>query len=324
MVLEAQPWEEIPKFPILSPPDDSGDSRVRSIFAAVYPQIRDRYPRLDPDYLAQTLWHLWLPLALQLVRDRTSLQRPLIQGILGGQGTGKSTLAAILKLILTGLGYPTLNLSLDDLYKTYAERQQLRQADPRLIWRGPPGTHDLALGIAVLDRLRNAETEIAIPRFDKSAYGGEGDRTQPEIVSQIEIILFEGWFVGVKPIDPIAFDNPPSPIHTESDRAFAREMNAKLADYLPLWQRLDRLWILYPSDHRLSKQWRHQAEQDAISQGRSGMSDRDLEQFVEYFWRSLHPELFIQPLTQQPDWVNLVIEIDRDRTITQVYSPKEC
>jgi glycerate kinase (EC 2.7.1.31) len=62
-----------------------------------------------------------------------------------------------LTLILGKLGYSTVSLSLDDLYKTYADRQQLQKADPRLIWRGPPGTHDLELGIAVLDRLRSAQ-----------------------------------------------------------------------------------------------------------------------------------------------------------------------
>jgi len=41
-----------------------------------------------------SLWNLWLPLAMQLASFRQQLGRPLIQGILGGQGTGKTTLAA--------------------------------------------------------------------------------------------------------------------------------------------------------------------------------------------------------------------------------------
>ncbi|HEY9644728.1 MAG TPA: hypothetical protein V6C88_00080, partial [Chroococcidiopsis sp.] len=88
-------------------------------------------------------WTLWLPLAIALATARRELDRPLIQGILGGQGTGKTTLAAALTVILTHLGYRVCALSLDDLYKTYAQRQQLQQHDPRLIWRGPPGTHDV-------------------------------------------------------------------------------------------------------------------------------------------------------------------------------------
>jgi D-glycerate 3-kinase len=46
-----------------------------------------------------------------------------------------------------------------------------------------------------------------------------------------------------------------------------------------------------------------------------------VEQFVEYFWRSLHPELFITPLTQEPGWVDLVIEVGVDHRPERVYSP---
>ena len=270
-----------------------------------------------------TLWNLWLPLAIQIATYRQKLSRPLIQGILGGQGTGKTTLAGILILILQHLGYRTIALSLDDLYKTYLERQRLKEEDPGLIWRGPPGTHDVNLGIAVLDRLRQGQGAIEIPRFDKSAWGGEGDRTRSEMVENIDIVLFEGWFVGVRPIDPRNFDHPLPPIITPSDRKFARDMNTKLQDYLPLWERLDRLMVLYPTDYQVSKQWRLQAEQQMVATGKSGMSDEMVDKFVEYFWRSLHPDLFIKPLVGNPNLVDLVIEINSDRSLGMVYCPSD-
>jgi D-glycerate 3-kinase len=212
-------------------------------------------------------------------------------------------------------------LSLDDLYKTYSDRQRLRQADPRLIWRGPPGTHDVDLGIEVLDNLRRCSgVPVRVPRFDKSACGGAGDRTEPEIVEGADIVLFEGWFVGVRPIDPAAFDSAPAPIVTPADRAFARDMNAKLRDYLPLWERLDRLMVLYPVDYRLSVQWRKQAEHQMMAAGKSGMSDADIEEFVKYFWKALHPELFVKPLLNSP-WVDLAIEINPDRCAGAIYKP---
>lgn len=271
----------------------------------------------------ETLWNLWLPLAMLIASYRQALGRPLIQGILGVQGTGKTTLATIQTLILSQLGYRTTSLSLDDLYKTYAERLALREQDPRLVWRGPPGTHDIDLGIAVLDQLRQKEPkrQIQVPRFDKSAWGGAGDRTQPVVVEDVDIVLFEGWFVGVRPIEPTAFDAAPPPIVTKADRSFARDMNAQLENYLPLWERLDRLMVLYPVDYRSSVAWRQQAERQMIDEGSSGMTDSMVEQFVEYFWRSLHPELFIKPLTKNPQFVDLVIEIHPDRSLGAVYHP---
>jgi D-glycerate 3-kinase len=269
-------------------------------------------------------WQLWLPLALTLSQARDRQQTPLIQGILGGQGTGKTTLTQILRQILATLGYCTLGFSIDDLYRTYAERYQLRQADPRLRWRGPPGTHDVELGLATLDRLRTAPPSepIEIPRFDKSLHGGEGDRMPPEVVQGVDIVLFEGWFLGVRPVAVEQFDQAPDPIRTEVDRQFAQDMNQQLKAYLPLWDRLDRLMIIYPEDYRVSKQWRQQAEQQMKALGKTGMSDAMVGEFVEYFWQALHPDLFITPLKHDPRHTDLVVEINLDRTPSAIYAPE--
>ncbi|MEH1796947.1 MULTISPECIES: glycerate kinase [unclassified Nostoc] len=275
--------------------------------------------QIEPKEMLQVLWDLWLPLGIKLASQRQQLERPLIQGILGGQGTGKTTMSKVLSLILNQLGYRTLSLSLDDLYKTYSDRLVLTQQDPRLIWRGPPGTHDVDLGLDVLDKIRQSQNSVMVPRFDKSAYKGAGDRTNPEMITGVDIVLFEGWFVGVRPINEDIFDTAQPPIFTDEDRAFARDMNRRLHDYLPLWERLDSLILLYPTDYRCSLEWRKQAEQQMIAAGKSGMSNSEIEQFVNYFWRSLHPELFIKPLVKDATVVDLVIEIHADRSFGEVY-----
>ena len=322
---------------------DNAADVVRSkadLFFSLIDQLHN-FPLKSTTFI-ENLWNFWLPLAMQLSAQKQSLKRPLIQGIVGGQGTGKTTLCQVLRLILGKLGYSTVSLSLDDLYKTYADRQQLQKADPRLIWRGPPGTHDIDLGIAVLDKLRGSQTHnlaafdnpksdalkpdiiknIEIPRFDKSAYGGAGDRSQPEIISGADIVLFEGWFVGVNPVVDAKLNEflaaAPFPISTESDCQFARDMNAKLHDYLPLWNRLDRLMVLYPQDYRISQVWRNQAEREMMATGKSGMSEAEINRFVEYFWKALHPELFIKSMVEEGDRVDLVIEILGDRTVGQI------
>jgi D-glycerate 3-kinase len=292
--------------------------------------ILHTFPVKSTNFL-EILWNLWLPLAMKLSSETQSLKRPLIQGILGGQGTGKTTLSEVLRLILGKLGYSTVSLSLDDLYKTYADRLELQKQDPRLIWRGPPGTHDIALGIAVLDELRSSQKgelaavkNIDIPRFDKSAWGGAGDRISPESVSGLDIVLFEGWFVGVEPVVEAQLNQflagAPFPIFTEGDRQFARDMNAKLWDYVPLWNRLDRLIVLYPQDYRVSQVWRNQAEREMMAAGKSGMTELEINRFVEYFWKALHPELFIKSMVAGGVSVDLAIELKCDRTIEKIYS----
>lgn len=271
----------------------------------------------------ELLWNLWLPLATQLVQLHQTLRRPPVQGILGGQGTGKTTLATALTTILDFLGYRTLSLSIDDLYKSYAEREYLREQNPRLIWRGPPGTHDVAVGLEVLQQLRQPQQQeaIAIPRFDKSLWNGAGDRIEPQKVSGVDIVLFEGWFVGCRPVEDSRFEDTPEPILTAEDRQYARDINHQLQKYVSLWDCLDRLMVFNPVDYRLSKQWRKQAEQEMIATGKSGMSDAEIEKFVDYFWKSLHPELFILPLVTNPDLANLVVEINADHSVGRIYKP---
>lgn len=276
------------------------------------------FPLYDHDrtLCLRTLWRFWLPFAINLANLRTQVKRPIIQGILGGQGTGKTTLAKALSLVLKELGWATIALSIDDLYKTHAEREQLKLDDPRFTRRGPPGTHDVSLGLELLDRVQAQQFPIHVPRFDKSLHAGDGDRIEPRPVNQADILLFEGWFVGVEPVDVAMFDQAPEPITTEADRQFARDCNAKLHEYLPLWERCDRIAVLNPVDYHLSQQWRMQAEHDAIALGKAGMSDTDIAAFVEYFWKALHPDLFIAPLVERS---HLVVCIESDHSVGHIY-----
>ena len=65
--------------------------------------------------------------------------------IAGSQGTGKSTLAQAVQILLrVQYAKQAVIFSLDDFYLTGAERQQLgEQIHPLLRTRGAPGTHDL-------------------------------------------------------------------------------------------------------------------------------------------------------------------------------------
>ncbi|HEY9689355.1 MAG TPA: glycerate kinase [Coleofasciculaceae cyanobacterium] len=270
---------------------------------------------LDRSINFDAIQRAWLPLAIDLAHARAASDRPIIQGILGVQGVGKTTLCTVLVLALELLGLKAVSWSIDDLYKTYADRLTLQTQDPRLIWRGPPGTHDVALGIEILQRLRSPDgSPIPIPRFDKSLHGGQGDRVAPDWIEPVDIVLFEGWFVGTRPIDCDAIVTWPDPINSAADRAFARDCNDRLREYLPLWDLCDRLLILKPTDYRLSKTWRKQAERDRIAAGGAGFSDAEIDAFVDYFWKSLHPTLFIDPLVYGSS-VDRVFEFGANRQL---------
>lgn len=72
--------------------------------------------------------------------------------------------------------------------------------------RGNAGTHDLQLGTDTLKALKSCtskDSQVAVPRYDKSQNGGRGDRadpsTWPNVQGPLDVILFEGWMLGFKP-----------------------------------------------------------------------------------------------------------------------------
>ena len=50
------------------------------------------------------------------------------------------------------------------------------------------------------------DTEIDIPRYDKSAYNGKGDRAKQsewmKMNGPLDLVIVEGWMLGFNPVDP--------------------------------------------------------------------------------------------------------------------------
>jgi len=78
------------------------------------------------------------------INKKADKKRPYFVGLAGGQGTGKTTISSLIRIILTK--YFNLNvfrISIDDFYKTRKERINLSiRVHPMLLTRGVPGTHD--------------------------------------------------------------------------------------------------------------------------------------------------------------------------------------
>ena len=118
--------------------------------------------------------------------------------------TQVAALSAILRLAPYHLNIVVL--SIDDFYLPHDEQLALANAHShnRLIQhRGVPGTHDLNLGVSVLEALYLGRPTL-IPRYDKSAFSGQGDRTDPcswiEVNrpehTPVDLVILEGWCVG--------------------------------------------------------------------------------------------------------------------------------
>ncbi len=160
---------------------------------------------LPPAYRA-VVEQFWQPLATAIARLAVA-KKPLIVGINGAQGSGKSTVCAFLEELLAARQLRAVTLSMDDLYLTHAERQDLaREVHPLFATRGVPGTHAPGLGMAIIEHIR-AGRSFDIPRFDK----GTDDRSSDTetITGPVDVLLLEGWCVACRPeadeelLDPV-------------------------------------------------------------------------------------------------------------------------
>ena len=76
------------------------------------------------------------------ITKKADNKKPYFVGLAGGQGTGKTTISSIIKIILEKyFKLKVFKISIDDFYKTRNERILLsKNKHPLLLTRGVPGT----------------------------------------------------------------------------------------------------------------------------------------------------------------------------------------
>lgn len=213
---------------------------------------------------------------------------PGVLGINGPQGCGKSTLARALVAQMDR----AVALSIDDFYLTRAEQQALADrspGDPLLAVRGGPGTHDVQLGVDVLDALRGTSGQVRVPTYDKAAYGGLGDRGPWRTVDlPVDLVILEGWMLGFAPAGGAVDD--------------------RLPPYAAWTSRLDALLQLRVADPQQIVRWRVDAE---ARMDRPGMSPEAARAYVERFLPlyAVYPEA----LARSPPRRHRVVWLGADR-----------
>ena len=284
--------------------------------------------RLPADYAA-TAQPFAGPLAERIGRLRVSAGRPVIVGISGGQGSGKTTFALFFaEWLRCENGLKAACLSLDDVYLTRAEREQQAGRAHRLFaTRGVPGTHDVALAHRILDALMHpgAARQVAVPAFDKATDDRSPEQDWRNVGAPVDVVLFEGWCVGARPQTPESLNNPVNGLEAAEDRdaAWRTGVNERLrTDYAELFARLDLLVMLRVPSMEKVFEWRALQEQklrarlhhaSTGSEEALGLSPAGLKRFVQHYER-----LTRHMLKTMPDYADAVIDIDENHRMTGI------
>jgi D-glycerate 3-kinase len=262
------------------------------------------YTAAIPEYVA--------PLAGRVQALRAYPDRPAVIGINGAQGSGKTTFALFLSNWLEReQGMSSAIVSLDDLYLARHAREVLAERyHPLLRTRGVPGTHDVALGISILDALtgRNQSRVVKLPVFDKTADDLRPQSEWRSVAAPVDVVLFEGWCVGAQPQSDASLNSPVNTLEAEDDPdgIWRRFVNEKLAgDYVELFGRIDALVMLRIPSFDNVYAWRELQEQKSHEASANGMNADELGRFVMHFER-----LTRHMLKHMPGHANTLIEID--------------
>ena len=243
---------------------------------------------------------------------------PLLVGINGAQGSGKSTTAELLAITLLQVhGLKTIQCSIDDFYLTHAERVQLAQdIHPLLITRGVPGTHDLKLLHDTLNRLmtQGPAATTQVPRFNKALDDRLPKNDWETFRGKSDVVILEGWCVGTPPQPKTRLKGAINALEAEEDAdgAWRTYVNDALCNgYRSLFDRLDLLVLLKIPDFSAVIEWRSLQEQKLAEQagqliGSKIMDAAAIQRFVMHFER-----LTRWNLETLPSIADLTLEIDR-------------
>ncbi|CAH8356219.1 unnamed protein product [Eruca vesicaria subsp. sativa] len=117
---------------------------------------------------------------------------PLVIGFSAPQGCGKTTLVFALDYLFKTTKMKSATISIDDFYLTAEGQAKLREENPGnalLEYRGNAGSHDLPFSVETIEALTKLTKEgmkMKVPRYDKSAYSGRGDRADPTTWPEVE------------------------------------------------------------------------------------------------------------------------------------------
>ena len=248
-----------------------------------------------PDSYGVSARKWFAPLVSHLILRQNGADAPLVVGLNGCQGSGKTTLSKYLVAALAMHGVPAVCLSLDDVYLSKSERERLAEAvHPLLITRGVPGTHEVPLLIDTINALcdRELAETVVLPRFDKASddRAPEGEWEAAGLVPRI--IFIEGWCMGVRPQTQDALIDPVNSLEREEDPTgvWRRFVNRRLAqDFPPLYAQVDEWLMLRAPSFDCALRWR-QEQEEKLALARGGMSEQmlsgaALERFVAHFER---------------------------------------
>ena len=230
------------------------------------------------------------------ISKKADKKRPYFVGLAGGQGTGKTTISSLIRIILTK--YFKLNvfrISIDDFYKTRKERINLsKRVHPMLLTRGVPGTHDIDMMLNFFRKSKSKKFKrLKLPTFNKAIDDRFSKKRWYDLKKRPDVVIFEGWCVGAKAEKNINLKKTINLMEKAKDQKliWRKYVNDQLkTKYKNLYSQLNCLIYLKAKNFSLLQKWRLKQERKLRAKNEKNsntkiMSKEDVLSFMQTYQR---------------------------------------
>ena len=241
---------------------------------------------------SQQLKKFYLPFCYQIYKLYKNKNKSLLIGLSGGQGSGKSTIAQILKIILNiSFKLNVVCFSIDDFYKTASERKKMSKVvHPLFLTRGVPGTHDCKMLYKIIKNLLKKKfNTVKIPKFDKSIDDRLNKKNWQKIKKKPDIIIFEGWCVGAQPQNLNDLKKPLNILEKKEDTklTWRKKVNNELnTSYKRIYNLIDKKIYLKVPNFKYVLKWRLLQEKKLKLKSKNKiMNNKQIRRFIMFYER---------------------------------------
>ena len=263
----------------------------------------------------------YFPICNLINKESGLNKKVLIIGLSGGQGSGKTTIAHILKIILkTAYNLNVINFSIDNFYKTLNQRKKMSENVHKLfLTRGVPGTHDINLLKKCFQLVLTKKFKpFSIPNFDKSIDDRLPKNKWTKIKIKPDVVIFEGWCVGAASQNKRQLYRPQNELEKINDKKliWRKKVNNELKiRYKNLFKLLDKLIFLEVPSFEYVRKWRMLQEKKLFfkSGGKKIMSKIKVNKFIMYYERITR-----QMLKNLKKKANIVIKLDKKHRLSGI------